>query len=87
MWTCSEKSEAASDGFEVKRCGSADVSVKVTLALSGGPDRFQLSDELAALLGVKVDTRPRIIAALWQVQDAPPSCVRPAGTLIKLPAP
>jgi len=62
----SEKSEAASDGFEVKRCGSADVSVKVTLALACGPDRFQLSDELAALLGVKVDTRPRIIAALWQ---------------------
>jgi len=64
LWD-SEKSEASSDGFEIKRCGTSDVNLKVTLAVASGAERFQLSDELAALLGVKVDTRAKIIAALW----------------------
>lgn len=54
------------DCFEIKRTGSAEVKVKVTVHLDQVPPKFELSQPLARLLGVKADTKPNVIAALWQ---------------------
>lgn len=52
--------------FEIKRIGSKETKARITLHLDQVPPRFKLSDPLAELLGIRVDTKPNIIAALWQ---------------------
>ncbi|KAG0349287.1 SWI SNF, matrix associated, actin dependent regulator of chromatin, sub d, member 1 [Podila humilis] len=54
------------DGFEVKRHGDENVKVKVILHVDNSPERFKLSQELADVLAVDVETRPGIMLALWQ---------------------
>ena len=56
------------DGFEVKRqcLSNRDViDVKILLQLDLSPDRFRLSDVLASLLGISVETRMGVAMALW----------------------
>lgn len=64
-----EAAQATSDtdSFEVKRKGSQEFKVKVTLEMNYVPERYKLAEKLSELVGIDVDTRPRIISALWQV--------------------
>jgi len=38
----------------------------VSLWLDSTPERFLVSEDLQAVLGIKEETRARIVAALWQ---------------------
>lgn len=60
-----ERAEAASDGLEVKRQGSRPMEADIELEIQRGAERYELSDALANLLGVKVATRPSAIVLLW----------------------
>ncbi|KAJ7531041.1 hypothetical protein O6H91_14G030000 [Diphasiastrum complanatum] len=53
------------EGFEIKRKGNKEFTVNIRLEMNYSPERFKLSSSLADLLGIEVDTRARIIAALW----------------------
>jgi chromatin remodeling complex protein RSC6 len=57
---------ADTDGFEIKRVGSANLNLKIFLTLEGTPKKYKLSSELASLLRIHTDTKPHIIMALWQ---------------------
>ncbi|KAG6558136.1 hypothetical protein Mapa_000317 [Marchantia paleacea] len=54
------------EGFEIKRKGDQEFKVYIRLEMNYSPERFKLSAALAEMLGMEVETRPRIIAALWQ---------------------
>jgi len=54
------------DGFEVKRKGNAPVKMKIVFHLNSYTQELKVSEELSAIIGIKQDTRPRIIHALWQ---------------------
>eukprot|EP00897_Mesotaenium_endlicherianum_P003260 jgi/Mesen1/2962/ME000176S02000 len=58
------------DGFEMKRQGSREFVARVSLDMKYAPERLALSRQLADLLGVELETRPRIISALWQYVKA-----------------
>lgn len=42
-----------------------DFVAEVKVEMQGRPERFRLATELQQLLGLEVDTRPRILQALW----------------------
>ncbi|XP_037561860.1 brahma-associated protein of 60 kDa-like [Dermacentor silvarum] len=54
------------DGFQVKRPGDKNVRCTILLLLDYQPLQFKLDPRLARLLGIHTQTRPVIIAALWQ---------------------
>ncbi|CAM6096489.1 unnamed protein product [Calypogeia fissa] len=54
------------EGFEIKRKGDQEFKVYIRLEMNYSPERYKLSASLSEMLGIEVDTRPRIIAALWQ---------------------
>ncbi|KAI1712412.1 SWIB/MDM2 domain-containing protein [Ditylenchus destructor] len=54
------------DGFQVKRPGDRDVKCTILLLLDHQPMKFKLHPRLAKLLGIAMETRPKIIEALWQ---------------------
>lgn len=58
------------EGFEIKRKGSKEFTASIRLEMNYVPEKFKLSPALTELLGIEVDTRPRIIAALWQYVKA-----------------
>lgn len=64
------RAPAPHEGFEVKRKGDKEFSVNIRLELNYVPEKFKLSQALMEVLGVEVDTRPRIIAAVWQYVKA-----------------
>ena len=79
------------EGFEIKRRGDREFVVNIRLEMDYSPERFKLSGPLAELLGIEVDTRPHIIAALWQYiktkklqNPADPSMINCDGPLQKV---
>ncbi|KAH7711938.1 Protein SWSN-2.2 [Aphelenchoides avenae] len=54
------------DGFQVKRPGDRDVKCTILLLLDHQPMKFKLHPRLAKVLGMAVETRPKIVEALWQ---------------------
>eukprot|EP01112_Ceratiomyxa_fruticulosa_P022473 TRINITY_DN8229_c0_g1_i4.p1 TRINITY_DN8229_c0_g1~~TRINITY_DN8229_c0_g1_i4.p1 ORF type:complete len:458 (-),score=96.95 TRINITY_DN8229_c0_g1_i4:259-1632(-) len=60
------QSSGETDGFEVKRKGTEEVEVKILLYIDYSPPRVKLSPQLGSLLGLKTETRPRTINAIWQ---------------------
>ena len=46
-----------------RRLGSRDVPAKVKLEVDWQPERYQLSQGLASLLGMELETRARVIEA------------------------
>ncbi|CAD5221890.1 unnamed protein product [Bursaphelenchus okinawaensis] len=54
------------DGFQVKRPGDRDVACTILLLLDYNPMKFKLAPKLAKLLGVAMESRPKIIELLWQ---------------------
>lgn len=65
LWE-SSRSPAIHEGFEVKRKGDKEFTAIIRLEMNYDPERFRLSPALHEVLGIEVETRPRIIAALWQ---------------------
>jgi SWI/SNF-related matrix-associated actin-dependent regulator of chromatin subfamily D len=63
-----DKSESGvdTDGFEIKRQGDQETTVKIFLHLDYSPTRFKLSPPLAQLLNIHTETRARVTHALWQ---------------------
>ncbi|XP_057972348.1 SWI/SNF complex component SNF12 homolog isoform X2 [Malania oleifera] len=59
------RSSALHEGFEVKRKGDKEFTAMVRLEMNYMPEKLKLSPVLVDVLGIDVDTRPRIIAALW----------------------
>lgn len=64
LWE-SARSPALHEGFEVKRKGDKEFNAIIRLDMNHVPEKFRLSPALTDLLGIEVDTRPRIIAAIW----------------------
>ncbi|CAO2203807.1 unnamed protein product [Urochloa humidicola] len=60
------RSAAQQEGFEVKRKGDKEFIANIRLEMNYSPEKFKLSQPLMEVLGVEVDTRARVIAALWQ---------------------
>lgn len=54
------------DGFEVKRLGDQDVTLKIHFKPDYMVDKFKLAPELGHLLRIKCETRPAILLALWK---------------------
>lgn len=52
--------------LQVKRPGDRNVRCTILLLLDYQPLQFKLDPRLARLLGIHTQTRPVIIAALWQ---------------------
>lgn len=64
------RSPALHEGFEVKRKGDKEFTARIRLEMNYVPERFKLSPTLAEVLGLEVETRPRIIAAIWHYVKA-----------------
>ncbi|KAI5651030.1 hypothetical protein M9H77_37035 [Catharanthus roseus] len=64
LWE-SSRSAAAHEGFEVKRKGDSEFTAMVRLEMNFVPEKFKLAPALQEVLGIEVETRPRIISALW----------------------
>ncbi|XP_071686205.1 SWI/SNF complex component SNF12 homolog [Rutidosis leptorrhynchoides] len=65
LWE-SSRSLALNEGFEVKRKGDTEFTAIIRLEMNYTPEKFKLSPALSEILGLEVETRPRIIAAIWQ---------------------
>ncbi|KAL3526293.1 hypothetical protein ACH5RR_010949 [Cinchona calisaya] len=78
MWD-NARSSGPHEGFEVKRKGDQEFTVNIRLEMNYMPEKFKLSAALMEVLGIEVDTRARIISAIWhyikarklQCQDDP----------------
>lgn len=64
LWE-SSRSPVLREGFEVKRKGDKEFNVIVRLEMNYSPEKFKLSPALREVLGIELETRPRILAALW----------------------
>ncbi|BAU01533.1 SWI/SNF complex component SNF12-like protein [Vigna angularis] len=69
MWE-NARSPAPHEGFEVKRKGDKEFTVNIRLEMHYVPEKFKLSPALTEVLGIEVDTRPRIVAAIWHYVKA-----------------
>ncbi|RDX87699.1 SWI/SNF complex component SNF12-like protein, partial [Mucuna pruriens] len=61
----SARSTAQQDGFEVKRKGNKEFTAVIVIEMNYTPEKFMVSPQLSKLLGIEVETRPRIIASLF----------------------
>nr|KYP69568.1 SWI/SNF complex component SNF12 isogeny [Cajanus cajan] len=61
----SARSAAQQDGFEVKRKGNKEFTAVIVVEMNYTPEKFMVSPQLSKLLGIEVETRPRIIASLF----------------------
>ncbi|CAN0924682.1 SWI/SNF complex component SNF12 homolog [Linum grandiflorum] len=64
------RSPAPQEGFEVKRKGDTEFTLHVRLDMNYVPEKFKLSPALTEVLGIEVESRPRIIAAIWHYVKA-----------------
>lgn len=65
LWD-SSRSPVLHEGFEVKRKGDKEFTAIIRLEMNYEPEKFKLSPALQEILGIEVETRPRIMTALWQ---------------------
>jgi len=54
------------DGFEIKRKGEVNVPARIIIQLLNNPEKFRVSPEMGALLGIHTETKSDIIAAIWK---------------------
>ncbi|GLT44271.1 hypothetical protein SLA2020_251530 [Shorea laevis] len=64
LWE-SPRSPVLHEGFEVKRKGDKESTARIKLEMNYIPERYKLSSDLAEVLGIEVDSRPRVLAAVW----------------------
>ncbi|KAG6400735.1 hypothetical protein SASPL_137577 [Salvia splendens] len=66
----STRAPAPHEGFEVRRKGDQEFTASIRLEMNYMPEKFKLSAALTELLGIEVDTRARIMAAVWHYVKA-----------------
>lgn len=66
----SARSPAPHEGFEIKRRGDKEFSAGIRLEMTYTPEKFKLSPALTEVLAIEVETRARVIAAIWQYVKA-----------------
>ncbi|CAH8315821.1 unnamed protein product [Eruca vesicaria subsp. sativa] len=66
----SSRSPAPQEGFEIKRKENQEFAATIRLEMNYLPEKFKLSTALMDVLGIEVETRPRIIAAIWHYVKA-----------------
>lgn len=66
----SARSPAPHEGFEVRRKGDKEFSANIRLEMNYMPEKYKLSSALMEVLGIEVDTRARIVAAIWHYVKA-----------------
>ncbi|ESQ41381.1 hypothetical protein EUTSA_v10013213mg [Eutrema salsugineum] len=64
------RSPSPQEGFEIKRKGNQEFAASIRLEMNYVPEKFKLSTALMDVLGIEVETRPRIIAAIWHYVKA-----------------
>lgn len=66
-WT-KQNNNADSDGFEIKRPSTTVKEIKIRIIFTLNPplQEYKVNDELAKIIGINQDTRPRILNYLWQ---------------------
>ncbi|MQL74028.1 hypothetical protein Taro_006384 [Colocasia esculenta] len=64
------RSSAPHEGFEIKRKGDKEFTAGIRLEMNHTPEKFKLSPALMEVLGIEVDTRPRIVAGIWHYVKA-----------------
>ncbi|XP_002511197.2 SWI/SNF complex component SNF12 homolog [Ricinus communis] len=64
LWE-SARSPVLSEGFEVKRKGNKEFTAIIRLEMNYVPEKFKLSPSLSEILGIEVETRPKILVAIW----------------------
>ncbi|KAB5525127.1 hypothetical protein DKX38_022876 [Salix brachista] len=64
LWE-STRSPVLHEGFEVKRKGNKEFTARIRLEMNYVPEKFKLSSALSEILGIEVETRPRILVAIW----------------------
>lgn len=64
LWE-SARSPALNEGFEVKRKGDKEFTAIIRIEMNYVPEKLKLSPALTEVLGIEVETRPRVMAALW----------------------
>ncbi|CAJ1787515.1 unnamed protein product [Sphenostylis stenocarpa] len=64
------RSSATHEGFEVKRKGDKEFPAQIRLEMNYVPEKFMLSPALREVLGIQVDTRARIVSAIWHYVKA-----------------
>lgn len=63
--TPSQRDSLEFDVIDIRRKGSKNVKVKITIQLKEQPDKFHLSPPLARILAVDEETRPGVVVAMW----------------------
>ncbi|VFQ93737.1 unnamed protein product [Cuscuta campestris] len=69
LWE-SSRSPKLRDGFEVRRKGDKEFTALIRLEMNHLPEKYKLSPALQDVLGIEVETRARILNALWQYVKA-----------------
>ncbi|KAG2676215.1 hypothetical protein I3843_12G042400 [Carya illinoinensis] len=69
LWE-SARSPVLNEGFEVKKKGDKEFTAIIRLEMNYVPEKFKLSPALSEVLGIEVETRPRIVAAIWHYVKA-----------------
>lgn len=64
LWE-SSRSPVLHEGFEVKRKGDKEFTAIIRLEMNHFPEKFRLSAALTHALGLEVETRARVVTALW----------------------
>ncbi|PIA56859.1 hypothetical protein AQUCO_00700900v1 [Aquilegia coerulea] len=64
------RSAAPHEGFEIKRKGDKEFTAGIRLEMNYVPEKFKLSPALTEVLAIEVDTRARVIAAIWHYVKA-----------------
>ncbi|KAF2302640.1 hypothetical protein GH714_000549 [Hevea brasiliensis] len=64
LWE-SARSPVLNEGFEVKRKGNKEFTAMIRLEMNNVPDKFKLSPALSEVLGIEVETRSRVLVAIW----------------------
>ncbi|CAI9111649.1 OLC1v1011932C1 [Oldenlandia corymbosa var. corymbosa] len=64
LWEKS-RSDTLHEGFEIRRKGDKEFTAIIRLEMDFVPEKFRLSPALQEVLGLEVETRPRIMTALW----------------------
>lgn len=64
------RSAGPHEGFEVKRRGDQEFTVNIWLEMNYMPEKYKLSPQLMEVLGIEVDTRARVISAIWHYVKA-----------------
>ncbi|CAH9135862.1 unnamed protein product [Cuscuta epithymum] len=69
LWE-SSRSPVLRDGFEVSRKGNKEFTAIIRLEMNHVPEKYKLSPALQGILGIEVESRARILGAIWQYVKA-----------------